>query len=79
MNKKIKVPINSKLLYAVIESKTSIRKLGPMIRCNEKTIRRGLKEREISFELVEKLSRVLEVDATLFADLETFWKKLLAN
>ena len=74
--KMCKVPINSKVLYALIESKTSIRKLGPTVGCNEKTIRRGLKDGELSYDIVILLGRELGVDPDVFADLDTFYKNL---
>lgn len=71
-----KVQINSKVLYALIESKTSIRKIGPTIGCNEKTIRRGLNDKEMSLSLVILLGRELHVDPAVFADLDTFYERL---
>lgn len=75
MNKLVKVSIYDDILRELIRiKKTSIRKLGPMIGHNEKTIRRGLKEKEMSLELVALLAAVLEVDARIFADLPSYWK-----
>ena len=74
MNKLVKVSIDDNVLRELIRTKTSIRKLGPMIGHNEKTIRRGLKEKEMSLELVALLAAVLEVDARTFADLKSYWE-----
>lgn len=71
-----KVPINSKVLYALIESKTSIRKIGPAVGCNEKTIRRGLKDEELSLSIVILLGRELGVDPEVFSDFDVFYEKL---
>lgn len=72
----LKVPINEKVLYELIESKTSIRKLGPAIGCNEKTIRRGLKDKALSLSLVILLGRELQVDPEEFADFNAFYESL---
>lgn len=75
-DKSKKVPINSEVLYALIKSKTSIRKLGPAIGFNEKTIRRGLKEGEMSAWLVMMLAVELDVDPRTIGDFEAYGEKL---
>lgn len=78
-NKKtIKVPINGEVLYALVKSKTSIRKLGPTIGYSEKTIRRGLEDKEMSIALVFLLGKELGVDPKEFADFDTYNELLKA-
>lgn len=76
-NKSKKVPINSEVLYALIKSKTSIRKLGPATGFNEKTIRRGLKEGKMSAFLVIMLSIMLDVDPRTIGDFNAYGETLL--
>ena len=76
-DKSKKVPINSEVLYALIKSKTSIRKLGPATGFNEKTIRRGLKEGKMSVLLVIMLSIMLEVDPRTIGNFNTYGEMLL--
>lgn len=75
----MKVPIHDEILRKLIKTKSSIRKLGPMIGHNEKTIRRGLNEKEMSLELVALLAAALKVDARTFADLSSYWDTINHN
>lgn len=76
-DKSKKVPIDSEALYALIKSKTSIRKLGPATGFNEKTIRRGLKEGRMSAWLVMMLGIELGVDPRTIGNFEAYGEKLL--
>ena len=75
-NKK-KVRINKEGLYELIGQKTSIRKLGPMIDYNEKTIRRGLDDCMMSIELVFAISSFLCIDPNSFAYLDSYYEGLV--
>lgn len=73
---KVKVPINREVLYSKIKEKTSIRQIGPTIGYNEKTIRRGLIDGELSIEVVILLGLELRVDPNIFADFNEYKKRL---
>lgn len=61
-----KVHIDSDCFYAALKLRgSSIRKLGAVdggIGCDEKTIRRGLKDKQVSRDIMERIARGLNVD-----------------
>ena len=67
-HKIIKRRINSDRLRWYIDEKTSIRAIGRLGYYNEKTIRRGLKEEQMSLDLIVYLAKILDVPADLWAD-----------
>lgn len=73
---KIKVPVNSQRLYSLIKERTSIRKLGPAIGYDEKTIRTGLKDGRMAIELVYMISAYLNVNPRCFADFDEYMELL---
>lgn len=75
---KVKCPINNAELTSLIKETTSIRKLALTIGYSDKTIRRGLQNKEMSIELVMLLGKVLEVNPALFADFDEYSNRLLA-
>lgn len=69
---KPKVKINSEVLSTLIHEETSIRKIAKAIGWSDRTIRQGLKDGEMSIEIILLLSHVLSIEPYEFADIDGF-------
>ena len=73
---KPKVKIDSEVLLTLIHEETSIRKIAKAIGWSDRTIRQGLKDGEMTIEIVLLLSRVLSIEPYEFADIDDFCNML---
>lgn len=73
-NRKImKRRVNVDRLRTYIKERTTISAIGRQGVYNEKTIRRGLSDGEMSLELITYLANLLQVPADCFADVPFKW------
>lgn len=72
----IKVKIYPDILRSMIEKRSSMRKIGELGICSDKTIRRGLCANELTIDAVVSLAKYLEVSPDEFSDIDGYFVRL---